>query len=105
MRILSSFAALRMTCLLLLALPTFAQEPRIASDFEIAQMEQQLARSHDFLGQLSAHLNLGDARLARNEPSLARSEYAKAREVAQGERLAARRDSAMGRYATATAYA
>jgi hypothetical protein len=90
---------------LIVALPLFAQETRIASDFEMAQMERQLARSHDFLAQLSARLNLGDARLARNEPALARDEYAKALDVALSERLAARRDSSMARYATATSYA
>jgi hypothetical protein len=89
----------------LVAVPAFAQTTRIASDFEIAQMQQQLAHSHDFLSQLSAHLNLGDARLARGESALARREYAQAYEVASNERLDARRASALARYATATSYA
>ena len=59
-------------------------QTRMASDFEIAQMEQQLSRSHDFLAQLSGHLNLGDLRTARNEASLARDEYRKASEIAVG---------------------
>jgi len=87
------------------AIPAFAQTTRIASDFEIAQMQQQLARSHDFLSQLSGHLNLGDARLTRGESSLARREYAQAYELAANERLDARRASDLARYATATAYA
>lgn len=90
---------------LLFALPLHAQTTRVASDFEIAQMEQQLARSHDFLAQLSGRLNLGDVRMTRNEPSLARAEYGRARELAANERLAARRASEMTRYATATSYA
>jgi tetratricopeptide (TPR) repeat protein len=89
--------------LLLLATPTFAQ--RLASDFEIAQMEQQLARSRDFTSQLSGRLNLGDVRAARNERSLARAEYEKARELAARERRRARLDADLTRYATATSYA
>ncbi|MBV8546489.1 MAG: hypothetical protein JO093_16030 [Acidobacteria bacterium] len=88
-----------------IAMPAFAQTTRIASDFEIAQMQQQLARSHDFLSQLSGHLNLGDARLARSESALARREYAQAYELASNERLDARRASDLARYATATSYA
>ena len=80
-------------------------QTRIASDFEIQQMEQQVARSKDFLSQLSGHLNLGDLRLTRNETAVARREYAKALEIATNERLAARRASEMTRYATATSYA
>jgi len=87
------------------AVPAFAQTTRIASDFEIAQMQQQLARSHDFSSQLSGHLNLGDARLARGESALARREYAQAYEIAANERLDARRASDLTRYATATSYA
>jgi hypothetical protein len=91
--------------LALIAAPAFAQTTRIASDFEIAQMQQQLARSHDFLSQLSGHLNLGDARLTRSESALARREYAQAYELASNERLDARRASDLTRYATATSYA
>jgi tetratricopeptide (TPR) repeat protein len=97
---------IRSTVLLLvaLAIPVAAQE-RLASDFEIAQMEKQLARSPSFEAQLSGRLNLGDARAARNEISLARSEYAKASALAERERVDARRDSALTRYANATSYA
>jgi hypothetical protein len=87
------------------AAPSFAQTARIASDFEITQMQQQLARSHDFLSQLSGHLNLGDLRAARSESTLARAEYAKAYELAAAERLNARAASDLARYATATSYA
>lgn len=80
-------------------------QTRMASDFEIAQMEQQLSRSHDFLAQLSGHLNLGDLRIARNEASLARDEYRKASEVAVAERLRSRNASDLARYTTATSYA
>lgn len=90
--------------ILLLAFPAFAQT-RLASDFEIAQMEKQLARSREFEAQLSGRLNLGDVRMARNETSLARAEYTKAFELAEKERLDARRDSSMTRYANATSYA
>jgi hypothetical protein len=89
----------------LVAMPAFAQTTRIASDFEIAQMQQQLARSHDFLSQLSGHLNLGDARLARSESALARREYVQAYELASNERIDARHASDLARYATATSYA
>jgi tetratricopeptide (TPR) repeat protein len=78
---------------------------RIASDFEIQQMERQVAQQRDFLAQLSARLNLGDLRLTRNEVSLARAEYARALDVATKGRSGARRDSDYTRYAAATAYA
>jgi len=90
---------------LFVAAPLLAQPARIASDFEMRQMEQQLAREHDFVAQLSGRLNLGDLRLSRNEPALANGEYAKALEIAGSERIAARRASQMTRYATATSYA
>jgi hypothetical protein len=80
-------------------------QTRIASDFEIQQMEQQVARSNDYLAQLAGHLNLGDLRTTRNEIATAKREYAKALEIATRERLASRRDSNMTRYATATSYA
>lgn len=80
-------------------------QTRMASDFEIAQMEQQLNRSHDFLAQLSGHLNLGDLRSSRNETSLAREEYRKASEIANAERLRSRSASDLARYTTATSYA
>ncbi|HYH10243.1 MAG TPA: tetratricopeptide repeat protein [Thermoanaerobaculia bacterium] len=94
----------RALLLLLLALPALAQS-RLASDFEIAQMEKQLAQSKDFESQLSGRLNLGDVRAARNEMTLARNEYRTALELAQRERLDARRDSSLSRYANATSYA
>jgi hypothetical protein len=96
---------MRRLALLLIAASLSAQTTRIASDFEIQQMERQVARSRDFLSQLSGHLNLGDLRMTRNETSMARGEYAKALEIASNERLAARRDSDIARYATATSYA
>ncbi len=80
-------------------------QTRISSDFEIARMEKQLARSHDFLAQLSAHLNLGDLRLSRSENAQSRAEYLKAFEIADQERMSARAASNLSRYATATAYA
>ena len=85
--------------------PLPAQTTRPASDFEIAQMERQIERSHDFLSQLSGHLNLGDLRLTRNETAQAHAEYTKALEVAAKERTEARCASDLTRYATATAYA
>ena len=91
-----------MRALLLIAM---LAQTRIASDFELQQMQQQVARSRDFLSQVSGHLNLGDVRLARNETALARAEYAKALEVAAKERLDARAGSNLTRYATATSYA
>ncbi len=97
-------AAVHLFCLALLALPLFAQS-RLASDFEIAQMQKQLAESRGFEAQLSGRLNLGDARASRNELSLARAEYAKALTLADRERLDARRDSSLSRYANATGYA
>ena len=95
----------RLLVIALAALPLLAQQPRLASDFEITQMERQLASARGFEGQLSARLNLGDARAARNERSLARDEYAKALDLANRERLEARRESSMSRYAVATSYA
>src|SRR5688572_14514077 len=95
----------RVLVIVILALPMLGQQPRLASDFEIAQMEKQLATAHGFEAQLSARLNLGDARSTRNERSLAREEYAKALQLATRERLEARRESSMTRYAIATSYA
>jgi hypothetical protein len=97
--------ALMLAYALLAARDSLAQATRIASDFEIQQMERQVARSHDFLSQLSGRLNLGDLRMTRNESALARAEYARALDAAANERLAARRASDMSRYATATSYA
>jgi tetratricopeptide (TPR) repeat protein len=90
---------------MLMATAAFAQSARVASDFEIAQMQKQLAQSHDFNSQLSGHLNLGDVRMTRNEPALASAEYRTALTIATNERLAARRASNMERYAFATSYA
>ncbi|HVG24973.1 MAG TPA: hypothetical protein VND45_12510 [Thermoanaerobaculia bacterium] len=80
-------------------------QTRLASDFEIVQMEKQLARSRDFEAQLSGRLNLGDARAARNERSLALAEYTRALELAERERVESRRESKLTRYANATSYA
>ncbi|HKS23108.1 MAG TPA: hypothetical protein VJZ76_09950 [Thermoanaerobaculia bacterium] len=82
-----------------------AQQSRISSDFEIQQMERQLATSKDFISKLSAHLNLGDLRAFRTETARANAEYASAIDLATRERLDARRASDMTRYATATSYA
>lgn len=95
---------MRYAALILLSLPLVAQT-RIASDFEIQQMEQQVARSRDFTAQYSGHLNLGDLRATRNENVQARTEYLEAYEIAQKERLDARKASEMTRYATATSLA
>jgi hypothetical protein len=97
----------RLFLLLVLALaPSFASaQSRIASDFEIAQMQRQLATSPGFTAQVAARLNLGDARRVRNESELARAEYARAFELAGKERAESRRDGALTRYATATSYA
>jgi tetratricopeptide (TPR) repeat protein len=90
---------------LFVTLPAFAQSTRVASDFDIAQMEKQLSQSHDFNSQLSARLNLGDLRATRNESELANAEYRRALSLATDERLAARRASDLSRYAYATSYA
>jgi tetratricopeptide (TPR) repeat protein len=95
---------MRFALLILVATAASAQT-RIASDFEIQQMEQQVAKSKDFLSQLSGHLNLGDLRMTRNETAIARTEYGKALEIAMNERLASRRASEITRYGTATSYA
>jgi tetratricopeptide (TPR) repeat protein len=86
-------------------LPVAEAQTRIASDFEIEQMQKQLASSHDFLSQLSAHLNLGDLRATRNENAMSRAEYTTAFELASKQRVTARRASNLSQYATATAYA
>jgi hypothetical protein len=89
----------------ILATPWAPAQTRIASDFELQQMERQVSRSTDFLSQLSGHLNIGDLRLTRNDTALARAEYARALDIASNERLEARRASSLTRYATATSYA
>jgi hypothetical protein len=92
-------------CIALGACAASAQTSRIASDFEIAQMQAQIARSRDFVSQLSARLNLGDLYGSRNEPAAATAQYTQALDIAGRERVASRRDSDMTRYSTATAYA
>lgn len=87
------------------ALPLAAQQPRLASDFEIAQMEKQLEFTNDFEALFSARINLGDARESRNETSLARAEFSRALVLAEDERREARKESEPERYATATAMA
>jgi len=82
-----------------------AQETRIASDFEMQQMERQAATARDFESQLSAHLNLADLHLTRNENAAARDEYRKVLAIAATERTATRKDGNLARYATATMYA
>lgn len=82
-----------------------AQETRIASDFEIAQMERQAKTAKDFTSQLSAHLNLGDLHLTRNETAAARGEYRKALDIAGSERTARRKSGDIATYVTATIYA
>ena len=76
--------------LIALAFPTLAQQ-RIASDFEIAEMKKQLARSRSFASQIAGHLNLGDVYLARNERTTAVSEYRVALHLASTERTQSRR--------------
>jgi hypothetical protein len=88
-----------------LAVGSASSQTRIASDFELRQMEAQASRATDYLSQLSAHLNLGDVRASRGEAAAARAEYGRALSLSEHERIVARRDSALGRYATATAYA
>lgn len=94
----------RLLFAVMLALPLAAQQ-RLASDFEIAQMEKQLARARGVNARLSGHLNLGDLRSARNEPALAQAEYRKVIDVAERERREAREASSLSRYAHATTYA
>jgi hypothetical protein len=80
-------------------------QTRIASDFELQQMQKQIERSKDFVSQVSGRLNLGDVRVARSERALAREEYRKALDLTTKERLAARGAGQLTRYATATSYA
>jgi hypothetical protein len=98
-----------MTAILLLLLPfplpLFAQSARIASDFEIAQMQKQATSARGFLAMLQAHLNLGDLRRMRSELPLARKEYATAYDLAIGERKDAQQAGEMAQYVTATMYA
>lgn len=86
------------------SLPAMAQS-RLASDFEIAQMERQLERSRDFSAQISGRLNIGDARSQRSEIDLARTQYRDALALAQEERSKSRGDGQLTRYTTATSYA
>ena len=103
----SDWRSARIIALCLCVAPAIlpAQETRIASDFEITQMERQAATAKDFESQLSAHLNLGDLHLARNENAAARGEYRKALAAAETERMGTRQRSNLAKYATATMYA
>ena len=87
-----------------LAAIALVAQTRIASDFEIAQMKQQLATSRDFVSQLSGNLNLGDLYLTRSETATARTYYSAAATLANEYALSARKGSDITRYATAVAY-
>jgi hypothetical protein len=94
--------------LVLLLSPALAAQSRIASDYEIKQMEEMLAvanGANDFRGQLAAHLNLGELRRTRNETALAAGEYKLVLQIAQRERGRARIAGDIKGYATATLYA
>jgi tetratricopeptide (TPR) repeat protein len=78
---------------------------RIASDFEIAQMKEQLSRSRDFSARISARLNLGDLYGSRSEKTAAAAEYEEALKLSSAERASARKASDLWRYAMATSYA
>jgi len=95
----------RLLAMLAFAAPLLAQQPRMASDYEIREMQMQAASAKDFSSQVSAHLNLGDLRATRNERELATQEYSTARQAAERERKSSREDSELGRYATATMFA
>ena len=90
--------------IVLTSAPLFAQS-RLASDFEIAQMRKLIATSRDFSAQISARLNLGDLHASRHEASIARDEYRRALDLAELQRVSARRESDLTSYAAATAYA
>lgn len=81
-----------------------AQEPRIASDFEIATAQKQVTRERDPLLKMAAHLNLGDLYLTRQEAPVAREHYRQAEALANTEQLRARRHSDLNAYSIASAY-
>ena len=93
-----------LTIATLITMPLLAQT-RMASDFEIHEMEAQAASAKDFSTQVSAHLNLGDLRESRNEHTRAVQEYTTALHAADSERMQAREDGQWSTYATATMYA
>jgi tetratricopeptide (TPR) repeat protein len=95
----------RLAVLLALAPALFAQETRIASDYEIRTMQAQAAGAKDFATQVSAHLNLGDLRRTRNETSLAQQEYTTALQAAEKERASQREKGQLTDYARATLFA
>ncbi|HEV8445296.1 MAG TPA: hypothetical protein VGQ44_00655 [Gemmatimonadaceae bacterium] len=82
-----------------------AQETRIASDFEMQQMERQAATAKDFESQLAAHLNLGDLHVTRNETAAANAEHRKVLDITANERADRRKQGDIAKYATATMYA
>ncbi|MHB0969365.1 MAG: tetratricopeptide repeat protein [Thermoanaerobaculia bacterium] len=88
----------------LLAVPLAAEAPRVASDFEIAKVEAQLARERDRLAIAAAYMNLGDLRASRSESNRSREAYLAAEKNAEALRHEARRRGDLARYATATAY-
>jgi len=98
-------AAKGLVVMIFIAMPLFAQQARMASDFEIREMQAQAASAHDFSTQVSAHLNLGDLRESRNEHTLATQEFTTALRAAQTERTASRNNGQPGQYAVATMYA
>jgi tetratricopeptide (TPR) repeat protein len=95
--------ALALCAIVLAAVNAAAQEQRIASEFEIQAMES-VAKSKDVASQISAHLNLGMLRRARNEMALARREFEAARRVTESERRKGREHFSSSRYAAATVY-
>jgi len=83
---------------------TLSAQTRLASDFELATLEKQIARERDPIALTAAHLNLGDLRASRTESSLSRAEYSTALRSAEKERRASRTRSDLAGYALATAY-
>jgi len=89
--------------LALVAPAAMGQETRIASDFEIQEMER-VARSGDLVSQLSSHLNLGMLRQARGETDLARREFDTVCRLTESTRQSARARGELPLYAAATLY-
>jgi tetratricopeptide (TPR) repeat protein len=95
--------ALAFALLALGAADAAAQNQRIASDFEIQEMEK-VAKGKDIGSQISAHLNLGILRRARNEMDLATREFDTVLQVTEAERRKAREHPNFPAYAAATVY-
>ena len=90
-----------LAAVLALAAVAARAQTHIASDVEIRQMEEAARKASSFPARVSAHINLGELRMDRNESAAAQQEFETALRIARDEKNDARRERDLQRYALA----